>query len=228
MQIVAHRGYASAFPENTRAAFTQAAQTADWIELDVRPCETGELVVFHDERLDDLTNGTGRVVATPWAELSELEVLESGERVPLLDEALAAIPGDVGVQIELKDLGMAQEVLETTADHDNESILISFSPLALYEAAQADASADLGFVLHPGLYGDAPGLGVETAAHLGCKTVHAFHPMGTAPEFIELAHDHGLNVQTGAPDEGPTEAVVERYRASGVDFFSVDEPPRGS
>lgn len=225
MEVVAHRGYASAFPENTREAFAGAAETADWIELDVRTCETGELVVFHDETVDALTDGTGRVVTTPWDELAQLEVLESGERIPLLEEALAAIPSEVGVQIELKALGMAERILEAASEHDNEIMLISFSPIALYEARQADQSVELGFILHPGLYESAAELGLETAAQLECRTVHAFYPMGADPEFVRLAHDNDLRVQTNTPDDGPTEAVLDRYRTVGVDFLSADEPP---
>ncbi|ESS12994.1 MAG: glycerophosphoryl diester phosphodiesterase [uncultured archaeon A07HR60] len=224
MDIVAHRGYAAAFPENTRAAFTQAGETADWIELDVRPCQTDELVVFHDERLDRLTDQTGRVVATPWETLDGVEILDSGEQILRLDDALAAIPNEVGVQIELKDLGIAERVSEILSTHDNESTLISFSPLALYEVTEADPSLDTGLVLHPGLYRDAPELGIQMASHLDCHTIHVFYDMGVSAELVSTAHDHGVSVQSGTPEEGPTETVLQQCRTAGVDFLSVDRP----
>lgn len=225
MEIVAHRGYGGAFPENTRRAFEQAAKTADWVELDVRPCESGELVVFHDETLDRLTGESGHVVATPWAELRELEVLDSGERVLRLDEALSVIPDDTGVQVELKDIGIADEILETLAGHGNDAVLIAFSPLALYEVTQFDPSADVGHILYEGLYDDAPELGLDTAAHLGCETVHTFYGMGSDPGLVAAAHDCDLRVQTAPPDRKVTEDVLAECRESGVDLLSADYPP---
>jgi glycerophosphoryl diester phosphodiesterase len=225
MEIVAHRGYGGAFPENTRHAFERAAETADWVELDVRACQSGELVVFHDETLDRLTGASGRVVATPWEDLRELEVLGSGERVPLLEEALSAIPDDTGVQVELKDVGLAGGVLETLSASDNEAVLISFSPLALHEVTQFDPSADVGHILYEGLYDDAPELGLDTAGHLGCETVHTFYAMGSDPGVVAAAHDRGLRVQTAPPDRRATGAVREECREAGVDLLSVDHPP---
>ena len=225
MEIVAHRGYGGAFPENTRSAFERAAETADWIELDVRACQSGELVVFHDETLDRLTGGSGRVVATPWERLRELEVLESGERALRLEEALSAIPADTGVQVELKDVGLAGRVLELLAEHDNEAVLISFSPLALHEVTQFDASADVGHILYEGLFEDAPELGLDTAAHLGCATVHTFYAMGSDPDLVAAAHDRGLRVQTAPPDREATADVLAECRETGVDLLSLDHPP---
>lgn len=43
-------------------AFTNAMNAgADGLELDVRLTLDGQLVVFHDHRLDRTSNGTGRV-----------------------------------------------------------------------------------------------------------------------------------------------------------------------
>ena len=225
MEIVGHRGYGGAFPENTRTAFERAAETADWVELDVRVCRSGELVVFHDETLDRLTGASGRVVATPWERLRELEVLDSGEGIPRLDEALSAIPDDTGVQVELKDVGLAGEVLKTLSGYDNEAVLISFSPLALHEVTQFDASADVGHILYEGLFEDAPELGLDTAAHLGCATVHTFYGMGSDPDLVAAAHDRGLRVQTAPPDREATADVLAECRETGVDLLSLDHPP---
>lgn len=225
MEIVAHRGYGGAFPENTRSAFERAAETADWIELDVQPCRSGELVVFHDDTLDRLTGGTGRVAATSLKSLRELEVLNSGEGIPLLSEALSVIPDDTGVQVELKDVGIADAALETLADCGNEALLISFSPLAVHEVAQVDATAGTGHILYEGLYGDAPELGLDTAELLDCETVHTFYSMGSDSTLVSAAHDRGLRVQTAAPERRATEAVLDTCRTTGVDLLSVDYPP---
>jgi glycerophosphoryl diester phosphodiesterase len=240
MEYVAHRGYAREFPENTLTAFRGGADSADWIEFDVRRCGSGELVVFHDETLERVTDGEGTVACLPWDDLRELDVLGSGgsveygstgsrtksdDGIPRLDDALDAIPPEVGVQIELKELGIAADVLDAVERHDNPAILISFSHLALQEAREADPATPLGYILHDGLYGDDPKLGIDTAAQLGCEAVHMYYATGTDPEIIEYAHDRGLVVQTAVPDEGPTDRVLETCRSIGVDRLSTDERP---
>ena len=58
-QIMAHRGASAAAPANTVAAFVLARDMgAHAVELDVRQCATGELVVHHDPHLAD-----GRIIA---------------------------------------------------------------------------------------------------------------------------------------------------------------------
>lgn len=227
MDYVAHRGYAAEFPENTLTAFRGAAESADWIEFDVRRCESGELVVFHDGTLERVTGTERAVGCTPWSTLRTLEVLGSGETIPRLAGALDAIPPEVGVQIELKELGTAADILDALEDHDNPAILISFSPIALQEAREADSDAALGYVLHDGVYGDAPELGIDTAAQLGCDAVHMYYDTGSDPDVVAYAHDHGLVVQTAVPDEGPTDRVLETCRTAGVDRLSTNKRPDG-
>ena len=54
MRLIAHRGFAGVNPENTLQAVEAAAGVADAIEVDVRRCESGDLVVIHDETVDRL------------------------------------------------------------------------------------------------------------------------------------------------------------------------------
>lgn len=82
IEILVHRGFSAEYPENTLLAVREASETADWLEIDVHWCGSGEIVVFHDETLDRLTDGSGAVRCTDWETLSSLEVLDSGERIP--------------------------------------------------------------------------------------------------------------------------------------------------
>ena len=59
---IAHRGASGHQPENTLAAISKALEIkVDIIEIDVRVCKTGELVVFHDLTLERTTNGSGLI-----------------------------------------------------------------------------------------------------------------------------------------------------------------------
>ena len=74
MQIFAHRGYSSNYPENTMTAFRKALEVrADGIELDARLTADGNLVVMHDKSVDRTTNGRGVVRDLPLAEIRALD-----------------------------------------------------------------------------------------------------------------------------------------------------------
>jgi len=109
--LIAHRGFAGENPENTVAAVERAAgRRADWIEVDVMPTADGDVVVVHDAELSGrgergLTDATGVVWETDTAAVTGAEVLDSGESVPLLADALDAVPPEVGVNVELKNPG---------------------------------------------------------------------------------------------------------------------------
>jgi glycerophosphoryl diester phosphodiesterase len=97
--VIAHRGASGHAVENSIEAFRKADELrADGVELDVHATADGSIVVFHDSTLpsgEPLTE-------TPVARVREHR-LANGERVPLLSEALAAIPG-LHVYIEVKHL----------------------------------------------------------------------------------------------------------------------------
>lgn len=110
--VAAHRGWSAAYPENSMIAFQKAAELGvDQIELDIRITKDGELVVFHDETVDRVSNGTGKVRDFTLAELQQLDIgIKRGEefagtRVPTLVEFLELIKTlpDMTVDFELKE-----------------------------------------------------------------------------------------------------------------------------
>lgn len=114
--VLGHRGASADAPENTLAAFRVAIeQGADGVELDVRRCATGEVVVFHDEDASRIAGVPLRVADARLAELRALDVGAHreprfrGERIPLLGEVLDALPGAF-VNVELKSGGRRADV----------------------------------------------------------------------------------------------------------------------
>ena len=66
--VIAHRGASSEEKENTLPAFERAIELgADFVEFDVQASSDGGLVVFHDLRLDRLTEARGPLRARPLA-----------------------------------------------------------------------------------------------------------------------------------------------------------------
>src|SRR5687767_4173493 len=71
--LIAHRGGADLWPENTMTAFRNAhamfsdAGVEGWLELDTQFTSDQVLVVMHDATLDRTTNCAGALVETPAA-----------------------------------------------------------------------------------------------------------------------------------------------------------------
>jgi glycerophosphoryl diester phosphodiesterase len=112
VQLCAHRGAVNEkTPENTLPAFKRAIRLgAEVIELDVRRCKSGEIVVIHDKRVDRTTDGKGKVTQLTLTELHGLNA-GHGARIPTLDEVLRTLQrslqggGNPTVFIELKAYG---------------------------------------------------------------------------------------------------------------------------
>lgn len=159
--VLGHRGASAEAPENTLAALRLAvAQGADGVELDVWRCGSGEVVVIHDE---DTWRTCGERLAVPDAPLARLRALDAGawkgplfagERIPLLAEALEALPGAV-VNVELKarrgsgDPALAQTVAGVIAAARAEArVLVSsfdFELVAAFRAAAPGVATGLLF-----------------------------------------------------------------------------------
>jgi len=118
MKVIGHRGAAGLAPENTFAGFDLALELGvDGLETDVQRTKDGKLVLFHDDRLDKTTSGTGVLQETSWQELQQLDAGSwfdtkyTGERVPLLLEALKRYGARTYFDLEVKQIGIEDEVL---------------------------------------------------------------------------------------------------------------------
>jgi glycerophosphoryl diester phosphodiesterase len=107
--IIGHRGASHDAPENTLAAFQLAfEQGADGIEADFRLTRDHRIVCMHDETCG---RTAGVHIPVEEASLNELKLLDvgswkgeqwAGERIPTLDEVLAALPEGKMIFIEVK------------------------------------------------------------------------------------------------------------------------------
>lgn len=104
-QPFAHRGLwdvAAGIPENSIAAFERAIAAGVGIELDVRLTRDGDVIVFHDETLDRMTDGHGEVVRHGRDVLRGMTIKGSSEKLKTLHDVLIQIKGRVPVLIEAK------------------------------------------------------------------------------------------------------------------------------
>jgi len=98
--ILAHRGGAHEFEENTMEGFRACYERGiRGFETDVRMTKDGVLVILHDDSLDRTHNATGAVEHRTAAELRDV-VTKKGQKMLFLDELLTYFADKPGVYIE--------------------------------------------------------------------------------------------------------------------------------
>lgn len=219
MLKVGHRGAAGHVAENTLAGIQRAiALGVDYVELDVVASRDGRLVIFHDRRLERMTNGKGFVADTSFAELRKLAVA-GGHQIPTLEEALNLAAGKTGLMLELKAPGLPQALTEAVTRHGFAGPLLyaSFFHQDLLRVRQLQPKAQtLALTV---------GTPVQPAAFaLDAKATHvgAAFDFLTKP-FVDGLHTAGLRVFAFTVNDP---ADIQRIKGLGVDGIVSDFPDR--
>ncbi len=113
MEVTAHRGASSKYPENTMIAFGAAFQQgADWIELDIQQSKDGVIFVMHDSNFKRTTGVNKKPWQLTWEEIQKLDAGSykseefAGEKIPSLEEVIIfAKTVGIRLNIELKPTG---------------------------------------------------------------------------------------------------------------------------
>ena len=112
----AHRGlHGPGVPENSLAAFRQAAEAGYGVELDVHLTKDGYLAVIHDSDLTRMCGRSGTVEELTAAELGTYRLTGSGERIPFLEQVLPIFEGKRPLIVELKTAGGNHAALAAAA-----------------------------------------------------------------------------------------------------------------
>jgi glycerophosphoryl diester phosphodiesterase len=152
--IFGHRGYSALAPENTLAAFGLIRRHGvPGVELDVRLCATGEVVVSHDRRLERTAGVAAEIADLSADELARTDVGSwfdpsfSNEGVPQLSAVFELLGDSVVYDLELKadsadepTRRLAQAVVALIRRHGlgHRSIVSSFNPIVLAWTRRAD------------------------------------------------------------------------------------------
>lgn len=244
--VIAHRGGAGLWPENTLYAFERAAALGvDVIEMDVRATVDGELVVLHDERVERTTDGAGRVGALTLAELKRLDAAHrfstdggrtfphrgAGINVPTLREVFAAFP-HARYNIEpkqtapsiaaplcrlIREQGMTERVLVASFSGGTLGEFRRKCPEVATSAATGEAASFLA-LQRAGLAASySPSMqALQVPVQTGVTRV-------LTRDFIEAAHGRGLRVHAWTVN---TEDDMRRLTEMGVDGIMTDYPDR--
>ena len=88
---IGHRGAKGHIAENTLESIQKAINLGvDGVEIDVFRCASGEIVVFHDKKLDRLTNSAGFIEEITIDALNNV-LVEGKYKIPTLEEVLTPV-----------------------------------------------------------------------------------------------------------------------------------------
>ncbi|CAG0914113.1 unnamed protein product [Notodromas monacha] len=167
MPIVAHRGACLDAPENSLTAFRLVKlRGVHGVELDVSLTKDKVPIVFHDEVVDRVTNGAGRVVDLTYEEIKELDLSTkfifpqefSLERIPKLSEAIdLCLDLDLRIMIDVKepDSQLADAVLaeyKRRPELKKRAMVSSFFPNIIYLVRLGDPDIVCSMAVRPNFF----------------------------------------------------------------------------
>lgn len=224
--IIGHRGAAGLAPENTLPAFQVAIELGiDGIEFDVQRSKDGVPVVFHDEDLERLTTGTGKLWDKTLDELQALTIKTDQDdfgdvRIPALQEVFDFVrqAGQL-LMIELKEPwrfpGIEEQVIALVRRYDlvERTQIRSFYHDALHTVHRLAPEIAVSELWLDRLPKDDEVI---------YKTVNAHHALYTAAE-IERLHRRGVQVTAWTVDDL---AEAQRLKDAGIDGLTTNYPDR--
>jgi glycerophosphoryl diester phosphodiesterase len=211
VQLVAHRGFGERYPENTVCSVREASSTADCVEIDVRRSGSGDLVASHFDRLFWVTDATGCVGDRSTEELQSLSVGGSDCGIPRLERATAAVPPDVGIELDLKEPGLAADALAAVDAADNDVVVSSFYSDALWEARSIDAEVSLAYNFDVRLDRN-----LNTTRLLDCERANLHWAICLGTDAVERAHELGADVYAWPVGSRVVSRALDRVGVDGV------------
>lgn len=220
---IGHRGAMGYAPENTLLSFKKAIPIAEMVELDVYICKTGEVVVFHDHRLERCTNGRGHLMDKTFDELRALDAGQ-GQQIPTLEEVLDLIDNQVAVNIELKGPGTAAPVFRIVDRYVKSGrypldrfVISSFNHPELLDFKKLSPAASIGCLISC--------IPADLAAIAETVQADYLNVCGEfiSQELVDDAHRRGLKVLVWTVNEPDDIAYI---KSLGVDGIFSNYPDR--
>lgn len=155
-QMVSHRGLSGLAPQNSIPAVELSVEYGyDGCEFDIHTTKDGKWVVIHDDTVDAMTNGEGKVADYTLEEIRKLR-LDSGNgienyealQIPTLEEVLEILKGtETAPVIEIKncDLQYLPSFKAMLEEYglDKTSTIISFNREYLQKYRELDPQSEM-------------------------------------------------------------------------------------
>ncbi len=224
MKVIGHRGAMGHETENTLASVQKALDLGvDMIEIDVFRVKSGEIVVFHDETLERLSNAGGRIEDWNYFDLRKV-ILEGNHKIPMLQDVLKLMDHRVPLNIELKGADTSDRVnfimeyyIEERGWKPEDFLISSFNWEELRSMRAINPNVAIALLTE-----EDPVDAIPVAKELGAVAINPNFKNITA-ENVEALHEAGFKVYTWTVNE---QEDIERMRKYGVDGVFTNFPER--
>jgi glycerophosphoryl diester phosphodiesterase len=230
---MAHRGFSGEGLENSMAAFRAAVELGyQYLETDVHTTADGVVHVFHDDALDRVTDGTGRIADLMAADVARARI-GGIEPVPTFDDLVTGLPG-VRLNVDVKDWNSVHGVAAAIERHQvhHRVLVTSFSDrrrravLKLLNRPVASSAGVVSVALFTVLGRVLPGPVFRKVMRRVLHDVQALQVPArrgaikvVTPGFVRRAHALGLMVHVWTINEP---AEMRRLLQLGVDGLVTD------
>ena len=219
----AHRGASEYFPENTLSSFYAGlAMGANGIETDVHMTRDGVLILFHDDTVDRVTDGTGDVTSFTYREILDLRVTNSRtgrtDIIVSLEDFLRFFAfRDLTFAVELKQPGIERETVDMLNRFGvrEKTVLTSFDFGSIAAARAYDPRFRVGYLHGP--------WETEAAARLRAIGGEEICPRSDMVDaaYVAAHRAMGFSVRAWGVKDADT---MRRLVACGVDGMTVNFP----
>jgi len=146
--IIAHRGAPNYARENTIESFEKAMPLgADMIEFDVRKTKDNVLIAYHDELIQ------GRSLRDLTYEAMSQMARDQGFDIPMVEEVLKWARGKIKLDVELKEEGYEEEIVELLYRYleKDQFVITSFNDASLSVIKERHPDIKTGLILGRGI-----------------------------------------------------------------------------
>ncbi len=150
----AHRGYYDnkTIPENSMKSFQKAINNNLNIELDIQILKDKNIIVFHDYNLKRMTGVDKKVKDCNYSDLAELTLLNTKEKIPLLQDVLTLIEDKAAILVDIKNefflFKLERQLLKLLEKHKGKYYLSSFNPLSIIYFKQKKTNYKCGLIIY--------------------------------------------------------------------------------
>lgn len=254
--IDSHRGaFRNGVVENSVPAFEEShREGANCVECDIRRTDDDEIVLIHNNTINHIASlaekvptaaefnqkPVGKVSSHSLAYLKALKFPNDAEIMTLLEFLQLLKRLRIGAQIELKEFGYEEQVLEVIQEAEIDYgeligpiVCTSFNWLSIKKLIKKAKSYDIPLYSHEGDVGQAFGFqAISLGAFYGkwvLRRFHKFDVWGGMTHYrympvdrLNYAHKMGVKFCPRIPND---EDLALEYLKSGVDGFETDDVP---
>lgn len=195
VMVIGHRGSRYEATENSLPAFELAVDSgAEMVEFDVHKTIDGHVVVIHDKTTARVSDADINIHQSTLEQVREVS-LKGGEQIPTLDELFSQFKDKLYFQIEVKQKGIASDVISLIDKHNlhDQCIISSFlhNILPVYKELNPNIMV--------ALLALTSFRTIKKTLKFGLDGYHPDHLIVT-PELVSKAHSNNLFVNTWTSD----------------------------